>query len=186
MSLRWFEFELILKIVSFFFNNHWQVMFGKWWRTNLVKPRIIWVTVSAKKNVFTEAVAQRCSVKKGVFRNFAKITGKHLCQSLLFNNCNFIKKEALAQVFSCEFCKIFESTFFHRTPLVAASVLKTLFYTYFLLKLHSLDIIPEKTWGNIEWVVKTSVKIRTIYISVRCIRCIPNATEFYYIYPVTL
>ena len=34
-----------------------------------------------------EAVAQRCSVKKDVLRNFAKFTGKHLkhlCHSLLF------------------------------------------------------------------------------------------------------
>ena len=28
---------------------------------------------------------QRCSVKKGVLRNLAKFTGKHLCQSLFFN-----------------------------------------------------------------------------------------------------
>ena len=28
---------------------------------------------------------QRCSVKKGVLRNFAKFTGKPLCQSLFFN-----------------------------------------------------------------------------------------------------
>ena len=26
--------------------------------------------------------------------------------------CNFIKKEALAQVFSCEYCEIFRNTFF--------------------------------------------------------------------------
>ena len=26
--------------------------------------------------------------------------------------CNFIKKETLAQVFSCEFCGIFKNTFF--------------------------------------------------------------------------
>ena len=32
--------------------------------------------------------------------------------------CNFIKKETLAQVFSCEFYEIFKSTFFYRTPLV--------------------------------------------------------------------
>ena len=32
-----------------------------------------------------EAVAQRCSVRKGVLRNFTKFTGKHLCQSLFFN-----------------------------------------------------------------------------------------------------
>ena len=41
--------------------------------------------------------------KKGVLRNFAKITGKDLCQSLCFN-----KKETLAQVFSCELCEISE------------------------------------------------------------------------------
>ena len=28
---------------------------------------------------------QRCSVKKGVLRNFKKFTAKHLCQSLSFN-----------------------------------------------------------------------------------------------------
>ena len=26
--------------------------------------------------------------------------------------CKFIKKEALAQVFSCEFCELFKNTFF--------------------------------------------------------------------------
>ena len=38
-----------------------------------------------------------------------------------FFNSNFIKKEALAQVFSCEFCEISKNTFFYRTPPVAAS-----------------------------------------------------------------
>ena len=28
---------------------------------------------------------QRCSVRKGVLRNFAKFTGKYPCQSLFFN-----------------------------------------------------------------------------------------------------
>ena len=56
-------------------------------------------------------------LSKGVLRNFAKLIGKHLCQSLFFNiklqaTCNFIKKEALAQVFSCEFCEISKNTFF--------------------------------------------------------------------------
>ena len=35
--------------------------------------------------------------------------------------CNFIKKEALAQMFSCEFCEISKSTFSYITPLIAAS-----------------------------------------------------------------
>ena len=40
-----------------------------------------------------------------------------------FRNCNFIKKETLAQVqvFSCEFFEISKNTFFYRTPPVAAS-----------------------------------------------------------------
>ena len=33
----------------------------------------------------SEAVAQMYSVKKGVLRNFAKFTGKLLCQRLFFN-----------------------------------------------------------------------------------------------------
>ena len=44
--------------------------------------------------------------KKGVHINFAKFTGKRLCQSL------FIKKEALTQALSCEFCKTFRNSFF--------------------------------------------------------------------------
>ena len=36
--------------------------------------------------------------------------------------CNFIKKDTLAQVFSCEFCETFNSTCFYRTPPVFAFV----------------------------------------------------------------
>ena len=38
--------------------------------------------------------------------------------------CNFIKKDTLAQIFSCECCEISKNTFFYRTPLVAASELR--------------------------------------------------------------
>ena len=37
-------------------------------------------------------------------------------------DCNFIKKETLVQVFSCEFCKISKNVFSYRTPPVADSV----------------------------------------------------------------
>ena len=58
-------------------------------------------------------------MKKGVLGNFPKFTGKHLYQGLFLISCrpkacNFIKKEALAQVFSCEFCEIFKNTFFYK------------------------------------------------------------------------
>ena len=64
---------------------------------------------------------------KGVLENFAKFTVKHRCQSLIFNKvtglrpATLLKKEALAQVFSCDFCEIFKNTFFYQTPPVAAS-----------------------------------------------------------------
>ena len=67
--------------------------------------------------------------KNITLKNFAKFTGMHLCQGLFFNKFaglgsgvyNFIKKETLAQVFSCKFCEIFKNTFLCRTSPVAAS-----------------------------------------------------------------
>ena len=80
----------------------------------------------------------RCSVRKGVFRNFEKFAGKHLCQSLFFNKvaglgpkrCNFIKKETLAQVFSCEFCEISKKTFFIEHLRATASGYITLIWVW--------------------------------------------------------
>ena len=40
---------------------------------------------TASSSIHFRSSHQRCSVKKGVLRNFAKLTGKHLCQSLSFN-----------------------------------------------------------------------------------------------------
>ena len=75
---------------------------------------------------FSRITSSRAEVfcKKGVLKNFTKFTGKNLCQSLFFiklqpEACNFINKETLAHVCSCEFCKIFKNTYFYRTPLVA-------------------------------------------------------------------
>ena len=88
---------------------------------------------------------------KGVLRNFAKFTGKHLCESLVFNKVaglrptllkkrlwhrcfpeafNFTKKETLALVFFCEFCEISKNTFYYRTLLVAASENKEIKQTW--------------------------------------------------------
>ena len=53
--------------------------------------------------------------KKGVLRNFTKVTGKQLCQSLFFNKVASLipeRKETLKQMFSCEFCEISKNTFF--------------------------------------------------------------------------
>ena len=51
-----------------------------------------------------QAGQRKFSVRKSVRRNFAKLTGKHMCQSLYFNKFAgllqlFLKKDARAGVF---------------------------------------------------------------------------------------
>ena len=55
--------------------------------------------------------------KNVVLKNLTKFKGKQLFQSFFFDKVvdaasNFIEKETLEQVFSCEFCEIFKSTIF--------------------------------------------------------------------------
>ena len=55
--------------------------------------------------------------KIGAFKNFMKLTEKHLCWSFLFNlvtglrASNFIIIIFFIRVFSCEYCKIFKNSF---------------------------------------------------------------------------
>ena len=61
---------------------------------------------------------RRCSLRKGVLRNFVKFTGKHVCQSLLFNkvaglrSATLLKKKLWHRCFPMNFAK------FLRTPLL--------------------------------------------------------------------
>ena len=67
-------------------------------------------------------------MKKDIPRNFTKFTGKRLCQSLFFNKvaglrpANWLKKETLAQVFSCEFCEISKLLFIKVRCLINVNV----------------------------------------------------------------
>ena len=56
--------------------------------------------------------------KIGVFKNFAKLAGLHLCRSLLFNK--LYKNRDSDTGFFLTFYEIFMNTFFYRTPLVDA------------------------------------------------------------------
>ena len=58
--------------------------------------------------------------KKGALRNFAKFTGKYLCQSLVFD-----KVASLREISEIDFYEISKNTFFYRTPPVAAPVLNS-------------------------------------------------------------
>ena len=75
--------------------------------------------------------------RKGVLTNCAKFTGKQLRQSLFFNKvadqvCNFIKKEPLAQVLSCEFSQISKNIFFTEHLRAIQLCSNTSFLSYFL------------------------------------------------------
>ena len=73
----------------------------------------------AKRQIFKEHRSSRPKVfqKKGVLRNFLKLTGKHLCQSLFFNNVAglrpaiLLKKETLHRCFSANFAKFLRTHF---------------------------------------------------------------------------
>ena len=106
------------------------IIFG--WKFCILIQITIWDRILIFFQIFTESNLYgsshlKCSVRKGVLRSFAKFTGKHLCQTLFWQSCrpdacNFIKKETLAPVFTCEYCGISKNTFFYRTPQVDASV----------------------------------------------------------------
>ena len=77
----------------------------------------------------------RCSIKKGILKNFVNFTEKHLCLSLLA--CKFIKKEALVQVLSYEICEIFKNISFiqhFRTTAFNTKQTSTVVTTEFLRK----------------------------------------------------
>ena len=59
---------------------------------------------------------QRCSVKKGVLKNFAKFTGKHLCWSLQHNlkPATLLQKSLQHRCFPMNFTKkLLETSFFN-------------------------------------------------------------------------
>ena len=67
---------------------------------------------------YSEVIVRRCSIKMGVLRNYTKLTGKHLCQSLFFDKiaglrpATLLKKRLWHRRFSVNFSK------FLRTPFV--------------------------------------------------------------------
>ena len=72
--------------------------------------------------LLTEAVAQRFSVKK-VFIKISQNPQENNCARVSFliklQARGLIKKEDLAQLFSCEFCEISKNTLFYRKPFLS-------------------------------------------------------------------
>ena len=75
-----------------------------------------------------KAVVRRCSVKQ-VFLEIFQKSQENICSWVSFliklqglRPATLLKKETLAQLFSCEFCEISNNTFSYRTPPVGASL----------------------------------------------------------------
>ena len=82
----------------------------------------------------------RCTVEKGVLKNFTNLTGKHLCWSLFFNKVaalrafKFIKKKYQRSCFPVKFAKFF------RTPTFKNICERLLLYLHVILfTIHEKD-----------------------------------------------
>ena len=67
--------------------------------------RLVWETLGGSH--------RRCSIEKGVLKDFTKFTRKDLYWSLFFNK---VVGWSPRQVFSCELWKIFKNPFLRNTP----------------------------------------------------------------------
>ena len=76
---------------------------------------------SSKRDTGNRSSHQRCSMKKGVLRNFTKFTGKHLCQSLFFNKvtglrpATLLEKRLWHRCFPVNFVKFLRTPFLQNT-----------------------------------------------------------------------
>ena len=109
---------------------------------------------------------QEVFCKKGVFNFFLKFTGKHLCQSLSFNK---------VADFRPEIQKISKSTFYYRTPLVAAS---KSFSENLLLWMLTLNFYANETLSLTELDVKFALNLVH-----KCLPIFPQKKQIFYYSP---
>ena len=116
-----------------------------------------WENVSGRVNLTIQKQPSEVFFKKGVLKTFAKFAGKQLCQSLYFNKftgCNFTKKEALTQFFSCEFREIFKNTFFTEHLRTTASDPSPLLLLHSFSKTFPKICFLERRWSPVLWLLR--------------------------------
>ena len=63
-----------------------------------------------------------------MFLKISQYSKENTCATVSFlikrQSCNFIKKETLAQLFSCEFCEVFKNTVFQEHLWTTASIVR--------------------------------------------------------------
>ena len=94
----------------------------KGWRKWFLASKDLAQNIEHFWRVNTRSSHQRCSIGKGVLKNFTNLTG-NTCARVSF----LIKLHPTSDFgagVSCESWEIFKNTFFYRTPLVAASIIR--------------------------------------------------------------
>ena len=100
-----------LRWVLYKMHIFWVLILYKSSKSSTTQPKIVW----------SEAVALRCSAKKGVLRNFVKFSGKQLYQSLFFNKvadirpATLLKKRLWHRCFPVSFAKFLKTLFLQNT-----------------------------------------------------------------------
>ena len=108
--------------LSLFFNRNNFAAIPFYVRTFFVLQFNFSLHVCWRKRIVPDKCSHRsCSVKKGVLKNFAKFTRKHLCQSLFFNKvadlrpATLLKKRLWHSCFPVDFAKFLKAPFLQNT-----------------------------------------------------------------------
>ena len=92
------------------------VPISKWLWVAIIS--LLFEVTPCKTNIQFSEAATRGVLRKKVFLKISQNSQENTCARISFlvklqaEPCNFIKKETLAKVFSCEFREIFKNTFF--------------------------------------------------------------------------
>ena len=69
---------------TYFFGNEYHIH-QRTFSCSPISVTVMKTTIIIRSSKTIRSSHRRCSVRKGVLRNFAKFIGKHLCQGLFFN-----------------------------------------------------------------------------------------------------
>ena len=94
---------------------------------------------SRQLEILEVATRGACYMRKGVLKNLANFTRKHLRWSFFLTkvqgrDCNFIKMRLPTQVLSCKICKIFKNTYFEKHLQTSVSKISKWCEVFFVYK----------------------------------------------------
>ena len=120
-----FSWEFCEIFKNIFFTEHLPATASE--LTRIVKRRSRNILITPKEKLSSlRSSFQGLFSEKGVLKNFAKFTGKHLCQSLFFNkvvgvrSVTLLKKRLWHKRSPVHFMQFLRTPFFYKTPLVPA------------------------------------------------------------------